>query len=703
MESNNAISSLSFHLAPLLPMEWLVGIALCGMVLAALSGQQRKRGTFVRVVCFAAFLLALMNPSLLREERSFANDTAVIVVDQSTSHSYGERSQRTQRALESVEKQLRARTNMDVQVIRAPDTATLSHETRLFQSLDQALANVPLQRRAGVIFITDGQVHDVPQDTASLEKYGPIHALLSGERSEKDRQIVITNAPAYGLVDKEITIKYKIEDTENIRQSEAQVTLTRHDGEKMRYFVGVGKEQSLKIPIMHPSQNVFTLEVEGIDGEITLANNKVPVLVNGVRDRLKVLLVSGKPHAGARTWRDLLTSDPGVDLVHFTILREPQKIDYTPQDELSLIAFPFDELFNVKLYDFDLIVFDQYRVNKILPDRYFENIARYVKEGGAFLEASGEDFSTQKYSLYNTPLKSILPARPTGETIKNGFKPMLTELGRKHPVTSSLIWNNVNNSAEATPNWGDWLHYVNIEAQSGDVLMNAMEGKPLLVLNRVGKGRVAQLSSDQVWLWARGYDGGGPHAELLRRTMHWLMQEPELDELALDVQVHKNTITVRKQNLNSDEQNIAMTTPNEEHSVIILKDNGKGWLSADIEATSLGVYGFEDTNGNRKFAIIGDLNPPELRGVITTEEKLAPALESSKGGAVWLEKTPEPKVRFFNSARSFAGNGWVALRQNNDFTVTGVKDIPLLPKWALLLGLLLITAFTWWYEGQRSK
>lgn len=697
-----SISSLSFHIAPLLPMEWLIAIALCGMFLAAISGQQRKRGTFVRVICFVAFLLALMNPSLLREERNFANDTAVIVVDKSASQSFGNRTARTRHALESVEKQLRERKNLDVQVITAPDADTLGHETRLFESLDLALANVPQQRRAGVIFITDGQVHDVPKDEAALEKYGPIHTLLSGEHNEKDRQIVVTNAPAYGLVDKDIVVKYKIEDTSNIKADEAEVTLTRHDGEKIRYFVETDKEQSIIIPITHPSQNVFTLEVEGVDGEITLANNKVPVLVNGVRDRLKVLLVSGKPHAGARTWRDLLTSDPGVDLVHFTILREPQKIDYTPQNELSLIAFPFDELFNIKLYDFDLIVFDQYRVNNILPDQYFENIARYVEEGGAFLEASGADFADERYSLYNTPLRAILPAQPTGQMLREKFKPTLTELGRKHPVTSSLIWNNKDNSAEPTPNWGNWLQYIDINVQKGDVLMNAMNDKPLLVLNRVGKGRVAQISSDQIWLWARGFEGGGPHAELLRRTVHWLMKEPELDERALDVQVHKNTISVRKQNLNNRSETVAMSDPLDNHSTLELKDDGKGWLSEDIEAKSLGVYGFEDTNGNRKFAIIGDLNPPELHGVITTEEKMKPAMEAGKGGAIWLDKTPQPTVRFFGNARSYAGNSWIALRQNNDYTVTGVKDIPLLPKWALLLGLLMITAFTWWFEGQRK-
>lgn len=696
------IASLSFHISPLLPIEWLLIIAFIGMLLAAISGRQRKRGTFARVLCFAAFLISLLNPSLLREDRHFANDTAIVVVDKSASQNFGKRSERTEKALQSVVARLEKEENLDVQIIKAPDESNLSHETRLFESLDLALNNIPVQRRAGVIFITDGQVHDVPEDKSTLEKYGPINALLTGDLNEKDRQIIVTNAPAYGLVDKDVTVKFKIEDTKNINSSQAEITLTQHNGEKISYFVNVGEEQSVKIPIQHPSQNIFTLEVSGVDGEITLANNKVPVVINGVRDRLKVLLVSGKPHAGARTWRDLLTSDPGVDLVHFTILREPQKIDYTPQNELSLIAFPFDELFNIKLYDFDLIVFDQYRSNNILPPQYFENIARYVEEGGAFLEASGADFADNKYSLFNTPLKTILPAEPTGEVFHQKFKPSLTELGRKHPVTSSLIWNNKDNSTEENPSWGNWLQYTDITVQKGDVLMNAVANKPLLVLNRIGKGRVAQLSSDQVWLWARGYDGGGPHAELMRRIVHWLMKEPELDERALDVQVHKNSVSVRKQNLGQGSETIAVSDPLDNNFSLELKDNGKGWLTADIEAKSLGVYSFEDTSGNRKFAIIGDLNPPELRGVVMTDEKLKPAFQASGGGSVKLVKTPDPKIRFFTSIPSYSGENWISLKRNNDFTVTGVQDIPLLPKWAILLGLILVTAFMWWYEGQRK-
>ena len=455
------------------------------------------------------------------------------------------------------------------------------------------------------------------------------------------------------------------------------------------------------MPIEHPGQNVFSLEVEGVRDEITLANNKTAILVNGVRDRLKVLLVSGIPHSGERTWRDLLTSDPGVDLIHFTILREPQKFDYTPKRELSLIAFPFQELFEIKLYDFDLIIFDRYRVNNILPDRYFHNIVKYVREGGAFLEASGPAFSGRR-SVYDTPLGDILPGSPTGSIVENKYTPSITKLGHQHPVTKSLIWNNKAMSFGEPENWGSWLRYIDIKPVRGDTLMNGAEEKPLLILDRVEEGRVAQISSDHIWLWSRGYEGGGPHAELLRRIVHWLMKEPELDELALDIRVNQNVITVQKQGYGKTEEIIAMTTPDGENLTITLKADASGILTYKHKAKSLGIYAFEDVNGTRKFAIIGDLNPPELSGVITTDKNLKPLIDASGGTTIWLDDVPKPKVSVSKNARRYGGSNWLALKQNDDYTVAGVRDIALFPEWMTLLILFSILLLLWWREGQNS-
>ncbi|MBI1300103.1 MAG: hypothetical protein GC137_00455 [Alphaproteobacteria bacterium] len=696
----NSSATTSLHFSPLLDPLWLWVIAIIGALLFVLSFANYRRVLIWRTIAFVVFMLALVNPSLLKQDRKPVRDVAVIVVDKSYSQSFGKRQLRAEEALAYLTNTLEEMNLFDVRIIDAPPSNILQNRTDLFETLDQSISDIPKKRRAGVIFITDGQVHDVPQNEAMFQTYGPIHALLTGEKSEKDRQIVITHAPAYGLVGKNITVKFRVQDTENIKQQNTLVTLRLHSGVERVISVQVGKEQTIILPIEHASQNIFSLSVEGIKDEITLANNKAPIIINGVRDRLKVLLVSGIPHAGERTWRNLLTSDPGVDLVHFTILREPQKLDYTPKNELSLIAFPFKELFEIKLYDFDLIIFDRYQVNNVLPRHYFENIARYVREGGAFLEASGPVYATQS-SIYQTPLGDILPAEPTGRIFEEAYKPVLSNLGTRHPVTESLVWNNQQASPGETPPWGTWLRAVEVENTSGDVLMNGARDKPLLILDRVGKGRVAQLTSDHIWLWSRGYDGGGPHAALLRRIVHWLMKEPELDDRALDIIQNKNNITVRKQNFaNTPEEGVAMTKPNGEQEIITLKATDNGFLEYKFTAEDLGIYSFQDINGTRKFAIIGDVNPLELQGVITTDEKLKPLIDASDGTSIWLDETPTPPIRAYQDARRYGGSNWLALKRNNDFSVQSVRKTPLLLPWVTLLLALSALVFLWWREGQ---
>ena len=700
MAAQNTLST-TLHLTPALGDMWLAGIIFIGCILLALSFVRYKRGIIMRTVMFIAFILALLNPSILKEDRNYVNDVATIVVDQSFSQNIENRKERTTEALSYLQKELKRTNAFDVRIVKAPKTGALFNRTDLFDALDQSLTDVPKKRRAGVIFLTDGQIHDIPTNEARMESYGPVHALLSGKKNEKDRQIIVTHASAYGLVGKDINIKYKVEDTKNINKFNAEVTLTLHDGTQKSFYVPVNKEQSLTLPIDHPGQNVFSLEVEAVSDEITKANNKTAILVNGVRDRLKVLLVSGIPHSGERTWRDLLTSDPGVDLVHFTILREPKKFDITPKRELSLIAFPFRELFEIKLYDFDLIIFDRYRVNNILPKKYFRNIVRYVREGGAFLEASGPAFSSRR-SVYDTPLGDILPGSPTGNIVEDSYRPSITKLGHQHPVTKSLIWKNEVLEENKKEHWGPWLRYIDIKQTKGDALLSSVNNKPLLILDRVDQGRVAQISSDHIWLWSRGYKGGGPHAELLRRIVHWLMKEPELDEQALIVRVNQNIITIEKQAFGKSEESIAMTTPSGENEVIKLTLSKPGVLSYKHNAEELGIYAFEDTNNTRKFAIVGDLNPLELSGVITTEDKLAPITKASNGTTIWLDDVPRPDISITNNARRYGGSNWLALKRNNDYTVTGVRNIALLSEWMTLCLLFAVLLMLWWREGRNT-
>jgi hypothetical protein len=297
--------------------------------------------------------------------------------------------------------------------------------------------------------------------------------------------------------------------------------------------VPVNRSVTLPVTLQRGGLNVLQIATPEVEGELTGRNNGAIVSINGVRDRLRVLLVSGEPYAGERTWRNLLKSDSAVDLVHFTILRPPDKQDFVPVFELSLIAFPTQELFMEKVDEFDLIIFDRYKRRGILPNLYLENVARYVREGGALLISSGEDFAGAE-SLYRSPLREVMPVEPTARVIEEGFHPTVSEVGRRHPVTEGLEAHAPRPPEEdGTPGWGRWFRLAEVQAIGGNTVMEGPEGRPLLVLDRQGEGRVAMLTSDQAWLWSRGFEGGGPQLELLRRLAHWMMGEPELEEEAL--------------------------------------------------------------------------------------------------------------------------------------------------------------------------
>ncbi len=691
-------AALTIHFAPIVPETTLWLIALMGLAFLLLSAALFRAGVITRTLCVTGFLLVFLNPSLVEEQREQVNDVAVIVTDHSPSQKIGEREARTDKALEALKKNIEGHAGIDLRVIDAPlSNASTARETKLFEAVDQALADVPAARRAGVILLTDGQVHDIPATAETIKEYGPVHTLLSGRKNERDRQLTLIEAPAYGIVGQEVTVRYRVEDPSAQSDEFASVSIRQDNTPSRIDMAPVNEDRTVKIKINHAGQNIVYIEAAGTDGELTLANNKAPLIINGVRDRLKVLLVSGQPHAGGRTWRNLLTSDPGVDLVHFTILREPEKLDMTPHTELSLIAFPFRELFEVKLYDFDLIIFDRYGVNRILPNFYFANIAEYVKKGGALLEASGPAFAGPE-SLYTTALEEILPAQPTGAVFNQSFRPQITDTGKRHPVTQDLTWPGT--TAEM-PGWGSWLRQLGVTPRHGQVVMSGYNDMPLLMLDRVGEGRVAQFASDQIWLWSRGFEGGGPQSELLRRLAHWLMKEPELEESALFVEMDGSTMFVRRRSLHEAPMDITMITPDNKSQKVTLNPQPNGLLEARIEADQLGIYTFDDGMQER-FALVGDLNPPELRGVRTTADLLNPVAKTSGGSVHWLVDDPEPSVRFVTNGKVFGGHNWIGLRSNNSYQVTGVKDTPFLPDWVYVLLLMGLVAGSWWLEGRRN-
>ena len=684
-------------LAPLVQWGWIAGPAIVGLALLALGVHRRARGMAWRAAILAVLVLTLINPRIVNERREAQPDVAVILIDRSGSQAVGKRVAQTDGAVAAIGETMSRFDDLEVRTIEAPspDRAGAAADeagTRLFDALARVMAETPQDRFAGAILITDGRVHDVPDsDTVPA---GPLHILLSGAAGEKDRRLIIEKAPGYGIVGNPVTVAFRVEDSgAQGTPGTARVRLRRDGVDAGVVIVPIGRSEQHTITLDRAGQSVLELEVEAAPDELSTVNNRAAVSINGVRDRLRVLLVSGQPHAGERTWRNLLKSDPSVDLVHFTILRPPEKDDLTPLRELALIAFPIRELFDVKLGDFDLVVFDRYMVRDVLPPSYLRNIAEYVRDGGALLMAVGPEFAGLR-SLYHTPLGDIMPGTPTGRILDQAFRPALTAEGRRHPVTMPLA------AAGTGPErWGRWFRQIDVARRAGVAIMEGRGSTPLLVLDRLGEGRVAQFMSDHIWLWARGYDGGGPQAELLRRLAHWLMKEPDLEEESLRARVQDGRLVIERRSLSPEAITVTVTAPSGERRTVPLTVADGGVARATVAAPESGLYSVAD-GARAALAAAGALNPLEFADLRATERLLAPVAAATGGGLAWIGEGALPDVRRTRPGGDTAGRGWLGLRRNHAYVVTGLTQVSLLPPLLVLfLGLgTLIGA--WLREGR---
>ena len=681
---------------------WIIAPLAAGSALLVLFALWRRaRGVTWRALVLAVAIAALTNPALIAEDREGLPDVAVVVVDESQSQGIGNRRAQTEKAAAEVTERLESFGNLEVRVVRVGSAAAAAGRdagTLLFRALSQTLSDVPPNQVAGVIFITDGQVHDTPEQPDQVSLGAPLHVLLTGSREEGDRRLIVKQAPSYGIVGGDLVLTVRVEDTaaqDGGAAGIARIRLSQDGGPARTHRVVVGRDATIFFTLDHGGTTIVELEVEAGPGELTLQNNRAAISVSGVRDRLRVLLVSGQPHAGERTWRNLLKADPSVDLVHFTILRPPEKQDGTSVRELSLIAFPTRELFEVKLDDFDLIIFDRYRRRGVLLPIYVDNIARFVEAGGALLEAAGPAFASP-LSLYRTPLGRILPAAPTGKIYEQGFRPALTEKGRRHPVTAELEGRN---PPGGEPTWGRWFRMIEAELTGGTALLDGPNGAPLLVLARVGEGRVAQLLSDHAWLWARGFEGGGPQAEMLRRVAHWLMKEPDLEEENLRATAVGNRIAIERRSLEPDGPPVTITSPSGLREEVVLEEQGDGRAIATYVAGETGLFRLDDGT-HTAVAAVGAINPREFADVRATADLLRPIAAAKGGKIIWLAERSVPDLRRVRPGRPAFGREWIGLVANDAYFVTGVRQASLFPPLALLLLVLGGLMVAWRREGR---
>jgi hypothetical protein len=691
-------ASIVFSPAAPWALIW-VGVALA-VAMAMLAAWRRSPGWGLRAAAFAALLVAIANPSLVREDRDALPDVAFLVVDESASQTIDGRPAQSAEAeaalmeqLESLASRGGADAPLETRVVRVASESgpTADDGTRILSALEAAAAEVAQDRIAGAILVTDGQAHDADRLAAFA---GPVHTLLTGREGEQDRRLAVTTAPAFGIVGESVTAVAEVRPLGAAAAGQpTEIEVSVDGGPARRVPAIVGEAVQIEIPIEHGGLNVVELVAPAVEGELTDRNNRAAITINGVRDRLRVLLVSGEPHPGERTWRNLLKADPSVDLVHFTILRPPSKQDGTPVYELSLIAFPTRELFMEKVDEFDLIIFDRYRRRGILPTPYIANVAEYVRNGGAVLLAEGDAFAGVE-SLYRTPLADVIPARPTARVFEQGFLPTVTPAGDRHPVTAGLT----PETAEGEAPWGRWFRHVEVEPLAGETLMTGAEDRPLLILNRVEEGRVAVLASDHAWLWTRGVEGGGPQAELLRRIAHWLMKEPELEEEALTATVQGDQITIERRSVGDGPERLTVTDPSGVERAGGFQQIEPGLWRAVIGATEQGLHRISD-GGLTALAVVGPASPREFENPVSTGALLAP-LAAATGGAVLRLTDGVPGVRRVAEGRAAEGRGWIGLARRDAYAVRDVRLTALAPGWLMLLITTVLLLAAWRVEGR---
>ncbi|MFT8720088.1 VWA domain-containing protein [Acetobacter sp.] len=715
----------SIAFAPLLPRWVLIALAVVLVAALAIGLLARMRGTLLRALAGSVILLWLSGPQSLTETHRDLPETALVVVDQTPSMQLRDRASIARAAALALGESAPEGLTLRTVTVRGERTGG----TRLFDALSQAAADIPPDQLAGAVFITDGQTRDAPADVperlALHDEAGksvtlPLHVLLTGRGEEKDRRLRVLQAPPYTIVGKSAVIRVQVDDLGPGTQAgaTATVSLTTDGNPTLEVPVRTGEPQDISLPITHPGETLGGLSVSPLADEVSAENNRDVLSITGVRDRLRVLLVSGAPNQGERVWRRLLKADPSVDLVHFTILRPPEKDDGTPLSDLALIAFPVDELFRNKIDQFDLIILDGFENRHILPPSYLHNIAQFVRKGGGLFLIAGPEFSGP-YSLQDTSVGDILPAHvpssppdlaPTEAgpgIIVRRFRPQLTEDGRRHPVTAELPGapalhpapDSLSAAHDVPGEWGPWYRALRSDDAHGQVLMHGPDDSPLLVLDHVDNGRVALLLSDQIWLWSRGEFGGGPQAELLRRISHWLMKEPDLEEERLEAHIADGMLTVTRHTVSgAPPTSVTVTAPDGTKSPLSLHPSGSGLLSGRMAATHPGIWSVDDGD-HRAFAAPVRPDPEEFSDLRLTADIVGPVAKKTGGQVIWLgNDIAHPAVPAITLGAT-SGNA-LNFPQRHAHVLTGTSTTPLLPAWLVLLLAAGLLAAGWYREGR---
>lgn len=647
------------------PLCVAIGVVCGGAILLAVW--VRARGAILRAAGLVLLLSIISGPDYVAQTRQALPDIVTVAIDKSQSMSIGNRAALGLTALKSLQTHAATMPDLVMRVVDIPPAADSG--TPLFATLDNAMADIPAPQRAGIILITDGEISDPP---AANRLGSPLSALLTAKNEETDRELRLDNAPSYGLVGQSVTLRFTVIDhgaDDDGRM--VPVTIDVNGTQIWSRAVPAGVAVAVDIPVRHAGPATISVAAAPLAGEVSTINNQAAFTLNGVRKRLEVLLISGSPNQGERSWRVLLKSDPAVQLVHFTILRTPGEIMDALPNELALVPFPVEELFSNDIGKFDLIILDQFDSSGLLPPQYLENIADHIRQGGALLVEVGPEFVTDG-SLAYTPLGPVLPAVPAAPgTVIQGFTPTITPLGTRHPVTAPFAGLNL----------APWYRQEIVTPTAGDVLLSGIDNAPLLILSKAGQGRVGLLLSDQFWLWTRGGAQSGPALPLLRRCVHWLLDEPALEAEALSASIENGQLGVSRQTLaGSYPGDAAITAPDGRKTELRLKQAGPGRYAGNLPVDQPGVWRVVEGGLTTDTAQTAE-NALEFRDLAATARILGPI----SNNAIWLGEDPAPALG-------------PLLQRRRATQVTSERDVPLLPPFPTMIFALALLGAAWWRE-----
>ncbi|MDH3580488.1 MAG: hypothetical protein OEM91_07655, partial [Hyphomicrobiales bacterium] len=204
----------NIEFSPLLPLSALVVLALAGGVLVTLLYWRRMRGASLRMLSLVFLILALMNPALRQEEREPLADIVVVAIDESASQHVAGRLALTREVRKQLGEELDSIADLEIRWVTTPGPgrASTSDGTTLFADLGKVLSDIPPNRLAGVVVVTDGRIHDVPETAEALGIQAPIHAIITGNAKETDRRLEVLRAPRFGLVGSVQTAKVRVTD-----------------------------------------------------------------------------------------------------------------------------------------------------------------------------------------------------------------------------------------------------------------------------------------------------------------------------------------------------------------------------------------------------------------------------------------------------------------------------------------------------------